>query len=153
MAIPGRMTCCSPWNGASSTVIPAPFSARCAQLGPHGCATRPRRPSCNMGRKSSPSSLTCRSPPISSQVMEAAFAPLALGRPFLVPPGVPVERLAALREAFAATMVDPEFLAEGEKMGLGLNAPRTGAQIQAVMERAYQSPPRVIDRLRQLNVP
>jgi tripartite-type tricarboxylate transporter receptor subunit TctC len=86
-------------------------------------------------------------------VMEAAFAPLALGRPFLVPPGVPVERLAALREAFAATMVDPEFLAEGEKMGLGLNAPRTGAQIQAVMERAYQSPPRVIDRLRQLNVP
>ena len=47
----------------------------------------------------------------------------------------------------------PEFLAEGEKMGLGLNAPRTGAQIQAVMERAYQSPPRVIDRLRQLNVP
>jgi hypothetical protein len=50
-------------------------------------------------------------------------------------------------------MADPDFLAEGEKMGLGLNAPRTGAQIQAVMERAYQSPPRVIDRLRQLNVP
>ncbi len=86
-------------------------------------------------------------------VMEAAFALLALGRPFLVPPGIPVERLAALREAFAATMADPDFLAEGEKMGLGLNAMRTGAQIQAVMERAYQSPPRVIDRLRQLNVP
>ncbi len=86
-------------------------------------------------------------------VMEAAFAPLALGRPFLAPPGIPVERLAALREALAATMADPDFLAEGEKMGLGLNAPRTGAQIQAVMERAYQSPPRVIDRLRQLNVP
>src|SRR6266700_6059120 len=86
-------------------------------------------------------------------LMQAAFAPLALGRPFLVPPGIPVERLAALREAFAATMADPDFLAEGEKMGLGLNAPRTGAQIQAVMERAYQSPPRVIDRLRKLNVP
>jgi tripartite-type tricarboxylate transporter receptor subunit TctC len=86
-------------------------------------------------------------------VMEAAFAPLALGRPFLVPPGIPVERLVALRQAFAATMADPDFLAEGEKMGLGLNAPRTGAQIQAVMERTYRSPPRVIDRLRQLNVP
>src|SRR5437667_102392 len=68
-------------------------------------------------------------------------------------PGVPVERLAALREAFAATMADPDFLAEGEKLGLGLNAPRAGAQIQEVMQRAYQSPPRVIDRLRQLNVP
>ena len=32
--------------------------------------------------------------------------------------------------AFAATMTDPEFLAEGERIGLGLNAPRAGAQIQ-----------------------
>jgi tripartite-type tricarboxylate transporter receptor subunit TctC len=85
--------------------------------------------------------------------MQAAFAPLALGRPFLIPPGVPAERVAALRAAFAATMADAEFLAEGERMGLGLNAPRTGAQIQEVMERAYQSPPAVIERLRQLNTP
>jgi tripartite-type tricarboxylate transporter receptor subunit TctC len=85
--------------------------------------------------------------------MQAAFAPLALGRPFLIPPGVPAERVAALRAAFAATMTDTEFLAEGERMGLGLNAPRTGAQIQEVMERAYQSPPAVIERLRQLNTP
>jgi tripartite-type tricarboxylate transporter receptor subunit TctC len=85
--------------------------------------------------------------------MQAAFAPLALGRPFLIPPGVPAERVAALRTAFAATMADAEFLAEGERMGLGLNAPRTGAQIQEVMERAYQSPPAVIERLRQLNTP
>jgi tripartite-type tricarboxylate transporter receptor subunit TctC len=85
--------------------------------------------------------------------MQAAFAPLALGRPFLIPPGVPAERVAALRAAFAATMTDTEFLVEGERMGLGLNAPRTGAQIQEVMERAYQSPPAVIERLRQLNTP
>jgi len=86
-------------------------------------------------------------------VMEAAFAPLALGRPFLTPPNVPAERVAALRAAFAATLADPAFLAEGERIGLGLNAPRSGAQIQDVMERAYRSPPAVIDRLRQLNVP
>jgi tripartite-type tricarboxylate transporter receptor subunit TctC len=86
-------------------------------------------------------------------VMQAAFAPLVLGRPFLMPPGLPAERVAALRQAFAATMTDPEFLAEGEKIGPGRNAPRTGEQIQAVMERTYQSPPRVIDRLRQLNTP
>jgi tripartite-type tricarboxylate transporter receptor subunit TctC len=85
--------------------------------------------------------------------MQAAFAPLALGRPFLIPPGVPAERVTALRAAFAATMADAEFLAEGERMGLGLNAPRTGVQIQEVMGRAYQSPPGVIERLRQLNAP
>ena len=86
-------------------------------------------------------------------VMQAAFAPLALGRPLLTPPGVASERVAALRRAFAATMADPDFLAEGERVGLGLNAPRSGEQIQEVVERAYQSPPRVIDRLRQLNAP
>jgi len=86
-------------------------------------------------------------------VMEAAFAPLALGRPFLLPPGVPAERVAALRQAFSVTMADRDFLAEGEKIGLGLNAPRTGAQIQELMERTYRSPPAVIDRLRQLNTP
>ena len=86
-------------------------------------------------------------------VMQAAFAPLALGRPLLMPPGVSAERVAALRAAFAATMADPDFLAEGERVGLGLNAPRSGEQIQEVVERAYQSPPRVIDRLRQLNAP
>jgi tripartite-type tricarboxylate transporter receptor subunit TctC len=86
-------------------------------------------------------------------VMQAAFAPLALGRPFLVPPGVPGERVVALRKAFALTMADPEFLAEAETMGLGVNAPRTGEQMQEVMECVYRSPPRVIDRLRQLNVP
>ena len=86
-------------------------------------------------------------------VMEAAFAPLALGRPFLAPPNVAAERVAALRAAFAATIADPAFLAEGERIGLGLNAPRSGAQIQEVMQRAYRSPPAVIDRLRQLNTP
>ena len=86
-------------------------------------------------------------------VMQAAFAPLALGRPLLMPPGVAAERVAALRRAFTATMADPDFLAEGERVGLGLNAPRSGEQIQEVVERAYQSPPRVIDRLRQLNAP
>ena len=86
-------------------------------------------------------------------MMQAAFAPLALGRPFLVPPGVPAERVVALRKAFAATMADPELLAEGETMGFAINAPRTGEQMQEVIEGVYRSPPRVIDRLRQLNMP
>src|SRR5262249_21390126 len=45
-------------------------------------------------------------------LLQAAFAPLALGRPFLAPPGLPVERVAALRDAFAAAVADPEFVAE-----------------------------------------
>jgi tripartite-type tricarboxylate transporter receptor subunit TctC len=86
-------------------------------------------------------------------VMQAAFAPLALGRPFLMPPGLPLERVNALRQALTATMTDPEFLTEAEKIGLGLNAPRSGEELQALMARTYASPPQVIDRLRQLNAP
>jgi tripartite-type tricarboxylate transporter receptor subunit TctC len=37
-------------------------------------------------------------------------------RPFSVPPGTPKERLQLLRKAFAATMKDPEFLAEAKKL-------------------------------------
>ena len=39
-----------------------------------------------------------------------------LGRPFLTSPGVPAERVAALREAFARTMDDPDFLADARKV-------------------------------------
>ena len=86
-------------------------------------------------------------------LMQVGFAPLALGRPLVMPPDAPAERVAALRKALADTFADPEFLAEGERMGLGLNAPRTGAQLQDVIARAYQSPPRIIERLQKLNNP
>jgi tripartite-type tricarboxylate transporter receptor subunit TctC len=70
-----------------------------------------------------------------------------------MPPEVPPERVAAIRSALAETFADPEFLAEGERMGLAVNAPRTGAQLQDVIARAYQSPPRIIERLQKLNNP
>jgi tripartite-type tricarboxylate transporter receptor subunit TctC len=86
-------------------------------------------------------------------LMQVGFAPLALGRPLVMPPDAPAERVAAIRKALTDTFADPEFLAEGERMGLGLNAPRTGAQLQDVIARAYQSPPRIIERLQKLNNP
>lgn len=46
-----------------------------------------------------------------------ATASLEAGRPFFAPPGVPEERLAALREAFRKTLEDPDLLAEAERAG------------------------------------
>jgi tripartite-type tricarboxylate transporter receptor subunit TctC len=40
----------------------------------------------------------------------------AIARPFAAPPGVPADRVRALRDAFAATMKDPDFLAEAKKL-------------------------------------
>ena len=86
-------------------------------------------------------------------LMQAAFAPLALGEPEVMPPGVPADRVAAVRKALAETFADPEFLAESGRMGLNVNAPRTGAQLQEVIARAYRSPSGVVERLHRLNNP
>ena len=85
--------------------------------------------------------------------MQAAFAPQELGRPLVAPPDVGPDRVAGLRQALADTFVDPAFLAESGRIGLVVNAPRGGAQLQDVMTRAYRSPSRIIDRLRKLNNP
>jgi hypothetical protein len=75
-------------------------------------------------------------------LMRAASAPLALGRPLVMPPGVPPERVAALRQALADTFADAQFKAEAEKLGLIVNAPRTGEQLAAVIAQAYATPAR-----------
>ncbi len=45
---------------------------------------------------------------------------VGLGRPYLAPPDVPADRLAALRAAFSATMRDPQFVADMNKRNLDL---------------------------------
>jgi tripartite-type tricarboxylate transporter receptor subunit TctC len=86
-------------------------------------------------------------------LMQAAFAPQALGRPLLLPPDVPADRVAAMRKALADTFADAEFKTDAEKIGLIVNAPQTGEQLQRVIENAYATPSRVVERLRKLNNP
>jgi tripartite-type tricarboxylate transporter receptor subunit TctC len=86
-------------------------------------------------------------------LMQAASAPQALGRPLLLPPDVPAARVAAVRKALADTFADKEFQVDAEKIGLIVNAPQTGEQLQQVIEKAYATPSRVVERLRKLNNP
>ncbi len=46
---------------------------------------------------------------------------LTMARPFVAPPDIPAERLAALRSAFDAAHRDPKFLAEGDKLGVDIS--------------------------------
>jgi tripartite-type tricarboxylate transporter receptor subunit TctC len=68
--------------------------------------------------------------------MELIFARQVMGRPYLAPPGLPSERLEALRRAFEATTTDPEFLADAARIDLELN-PVTGEDIDALLARIY----------------
>ncbi|MGH6677035.1 MAG: Bug family tripartite tricarboxylate transporter substrate binding protein, partial [Xanthobacteraceae bacterium] len=60
------------------------------------------------------------------KLFEAAYAPLAAGRPFVAPLGLPPERTAALRAGLLATFKDPKFLAEAAKKRLVINKPTSG---------------------------
>ena len=56
----------------------------------------------------------------------------SVGRPWLLPPGVPPERVAATRHAFAKAMKDPDFLKAAEKARLQID-PLPGKDLQTLM--------------------
>lgn len=79
------------------------------------------------------------------QVAGVVSLPTALGYAHWVAPGVPAERVEALRAAYAATLMDAEFLAEAKKLGMQLR-PQTGAQVSAVAKRVTETPKPVLER-------
>jgi hypothetical protein len=82
------------------------------------------------------------------QALRLALARLEFGRPFFLPPNVPPERVEALRRAFDATMRDPAFLAETEKLKIEVE-PLTGEQVAALIAEAYATPAETVARVRE----
>ena len=77
------------------------------------------------------------------QIMKLVLSRQTMGRPFMAPPGIPAERAKALREAFDATMKDPEFLAEAKLRGQEVN-PVSGAALDQLLAELYATPKDVI---------
>lgn len=82
------------------------------------------------------------------KVLGVIFLSTLLARPYVAPPGIPEERVAALRNAFSQTMKDPEFLAETQKMQLNIE-PVAGDKMQEMVRDAYALPPGLIERVRK----
>ncbi len=87
--------------------------------------------------------------PEQKQILTLVFARQALGRPFLAPPGVPADRLEALRKAFMDTMKDPEFLAEAAKAQLEVT-PIDGIKVQQIVVDAYKVDPAIAKKTEEL---
>jgi tripartite-type tricarboxylate transporter receptor subunit TctC len=83
-------------------------------------------------------------------LLRAAIAPLALGRPFLLPPNVPADRVAFMQKAVMETIGDPEFQDEATTLKLGLNEARSPADMKTIVDDAYATPPAIIERLRKI---
>ena len=79
------------------------------------------------------------------QILSFYNSNVELGRPVLTTPGVPPERLAALRKAFDTMMKDAEFLDEAKRAGFAVH-PLTGDQVTDVVKRIMSTPQSIIDK-------
>jgi tripartite-type tricarboxylate transporter receptor subunit TctC len=83
------------------------------------------------------------------QTLEYLYAGQDIGRPFVAPPGLPPERLKMLRDAFNATMKDPEFIAEVKRNKFELE-PEDGDHLAALIDKIYATPKPIIERVSKL---
>ncbi len=77
------------------------------------------------------------------QVFALLSSTVIVGRPILTTPDVPADRLAALKEAFAKTMKDPQFLAEAKKLNLEIN-PILADDMQKLINDVIATKPEVV---------
>jgi len=75
--------------------------------------------------------------------LKLIFARQSVARPYATAPGVPAERVAALRKAFDDTMKDKAFLEDAEKTKLEVE-PVSGQEVQDLVAELYQSSPEVV---------
>jgi tripartite-type tricarboxylate transporter receptor subunit TctC len=76
-------------------------------------------------------------------------APLYMALPFLAPAGIPAERAAALRRAFAEMVKDPEFLADAMRSKLDIT-PIDGEAVREIIRRMKATPKPVITRYNKI---
>jgi len=72
-----------------------------------------------------------------------------LGKPLAAPPGVPPERLKALRDAFDATMKDPDYRKDATTTGFDL-APVRGADLQKRVQQVLATPQELVARAKEI---
>ena len=82
------------------------------------------------------------------KVIELVFSQGIFGRPYVLPPGVPADRVAALRKAFVAALNDKNLRAEADKMQFDVD-PMAGDELQKLVADLYATPPHLIERARQ----
>src|SRR5262249_54646488 len=79
-------------------------------------------------------------------VLRAVASTAEIGRSILTTPGVPPERLAALRDAFGAMLKDPDFLAAAEKRKMMLD-PGSGTEMDAIVRETLALPADVVAKI------
>jgi tripartite-type tricarboxylate transporter receptor subunit TctC len=90
--------------------------------------------------------------PEQKEIADFISRSVAIGRPIATTPGVPAERVAALRKAFDATLKDPAFLAETEKQRMEIRA-MTGQELAQLVSDIIGAPPATLAKVKLAIVP
>ena len=83
------------------------------------------------------------------QAIEFLYAGQGIGRPFVAPPDLPADRLKMLRDAFNATMKDPDFIADAKKQKLDVE-PEDGEHLAALIKKIYSTPKPIVEKITEL---
>ena len=73
------------------------------------------------------------------------------GRPVLVTPGTPLDRVKILRDSFRNVLKDPELLAEAKKRRMDVEY-TSGEELEALLKDVLSQRPEVIEQARDLIV-
>ncbi len=83
------------------------------------------------------------------QVLDLVASQVAMGRPYVVPAGVPADRVEVLRASFFQTLADPAFLAEAGRLEMIVD-PSDHREIEAMIEATYKIPEAIVARAKAL---
>ena len=85
-------------------------------------------------------------------MLELFFSQEVFGRPYVVAPEVPGERVAVLRKAFLETLRDPDLLADAAKASLEVD-PVPGDEVAKLVAKVYAAPPGIVARIKKALAP
>src|SRR5215470_14932309 len=86
------------------------------------------------------------------KVAELVVSQQVFQRSYIAPPQTPAEALAILRAGFDATMKDPAFLADADKVKISI-APIQGGKVQDLIARLYATPKEFVERAKAVIKP
>ena len=81
------------------------------------------------------------------RVIQLVYSQGIFGRPYVLPPGVPSERVAALRKAFVQAFNDSALRAEAARMRLDIET-IPGEELQTLIAGLYATPRHLVERAR-----
>ena len=84
------------------------------------------------------------------RLLEVFLARQETGKPYFLPPGVPADRVALLRTAFAATLKDESFIHRVQQENMEMVGPMTGGEVETLVSRVLSAPPSIVTRIKNI---